>query len=348
MTSLTYAQAGVDIDRGDALVDAIGPLAAATHRPGVMAGLGGFAALFDVKAAGFRDPLIVSSTDGVGTKLDIAKATGRHDTIGIDLVAMCVNDLICAGATPLFFLDYFATGRLETGVATEVIKGIAEGCRQAGCALVGGETAEMPGLYGAGAYDLAGFAVGAVERDRVLPNHGAFRAGDVLIGLPSSGVHSNGFSLVRKVVDRWGKPYDSEAPFSAGVTLGEALLTPTRLYVKQALALTEAGLAHGFAHITGGGLPGNGPRMLPDGLGLVIDPASWQEPAVFGWLRQSGAIAEDEMRRVFNLGIGLVVAVPAETADVALTLLADMDEKAFVIGHVESIAAGAAPCRFTA
>jgi len=268
--ALTYRAAGVDIDAGDALVEAIKPLARSTHRSGVMGGIGGFGALFDPKAAGFRDPVLVSSTDGVGTKLRIAIDTGLHDTVGIDLVAMCVNDLIVQGAEPLFFLDYFATGRLNVAQASAVIGGIAEGCRQAGCALVGGETAEMPGMYGNGDYDLAGFAVGAAERDSLLPRD--VSPGDTLLGLASSGLHSNAFSLVRRIVARTGLPWTAPAPFAPGVTLGRALMTPTRIYVKSVLALHRAGLLKAAAHITGGGLPGNVPRVLPDGMVAALEP----------------------------------------------------------------------------
>lgn len=301
---LTYRAAGVDIDAGDALVEAIKPLARATSRPGVLGGLGGFGALFDLKAAGFRDPVLVSTTDGVGTKLKIAIDTGIHDTVGIDLVAMCVNDLIVQGAEPLFFLDYFATGKLSVDQARQVIAGIAEGCRQAGCALVGGETAEMPGMYAAGDYDLAGFAVGAAERDTLLP--GVVGPGDTLLGLGSSGVHSNGFSLVRRVVEASGLGWNAAAPFAAGETVGRALMAPTRIYVKSLLALHHAGLLKAAAHITGGGLPGNLPRVLPAGTRAVIDTA-WPVPPVFTWLAHAGGVAPAEMLRVFNCGVGMVI-----------------------------------------
>jgi len=285
---LSYAAAGVDIDAGNALVDAIKPAAKATTRPGVMAGLGGFGALFDLKAAGYTDPILVAATDGVGTKLRIAIDTGHLDTIGIDLVAMCVNDLVCQGAEPLLFLDYFATGKLDVPAATRIINGIAEGCRLSGCALIGGETAEMPGMYAAEDFDLAGFAVGAMERGTALPANVA--AGDVLLGLESDGVHSNGYSLVRKVVEHAGLAWDVPAPFDDG-TLGAALLAPTRLYVKPALAAIRAGGVHGLAHITGGGLTENLPRILPDDLGADIDLGAWSLPPVFGWLAQQGGIA---------------------------------------------------------
>ncbi len=327
----TYRQAGVDIEAGDALVERIKPLARATSRPGVMGGLGGFGALFDLRAAGFTDPVLVSSTDGVGTKLRLAIETGRHGTVGIDLVAMCVNDLVVQGAEPLFFLDYFATGGLDIEQAAAVVAGIAEGCRQAGCALVGGETAEMPGMYAAGDYDLAGFSVGAAERDTLLP--AGVQAGDALIGLPSSGVHSNGFSLVRKVIGISGASLDAPAPFAPAMTLGEALMTPTRIYVAPLLALHRAGLLRAAAHITGGGLPGNVPRVLPDGLHAILDAGAWPLPPVFPWLAHTGGIAAEEMLRVFNCGLGMVLAVSDPAA--ALALLAEHGEAAHVIGRIE-------------
>ncbi len=326
----TYRQAGVDIEAGDALVDRIKPLARATARPGVIGGLGGFGALFDLKAAGFRDPVLVSTTDGVGTKLRLAKDTGRHGTVGVDLVAMCVNDLVVQGAEPLFFLDYFASGALDVEQAAAVVAGIAEGCRQAGCALVGGETAEMPGMYGPGDYDLAGFSVGAAERGALLP--AGVQAGDALIGLPSSGVHSNGFSLVRRIVELGGASLDAPAPFAPGMTLGEALMTPTRIYVAPLLALHRAGLLRAAAHVTGGGLPGNVPRALPDGLHAVLDAGAWPLPPVFRWLTRTGGVAAGEMLRVFNCGIGMVLVV--SDPDAALALLAGHGEAARRIGHV--------------
>ena len=329
---VTYRQAGVDIAAGDALVDRIKPMARATARPGVLGGLGGFGALFDLKAAGFRDPVLVSTTDGVGTKLRLAIDTGRHGTVGIDLVAMCVNDLVVQGAEPLFFLDYFATGALDVDQAAAVVAGIAEGCRQAGCALVGGETAEMPGMYGAGDYDLAGFSVGAAERDALLP--AGVQAGDTLIGLPSSGVHSNGFSLVRRIVALSGLALDAPAPFAPGLLLGEALMAPTRIYVAPLLALHRAGLLRGAAHVTGGGLPGNVPRMLPDGLRAVLDAGAWPVPPVFPWLARTGRVEAAEMLRVFNCGIGMVLAVSDPGA--ALALLAGQGEAAHRIGHIEA------------
>ncbi len=333
----TYREAGVDIEAGDALVEAIKPLARATNRPGVMGGLGGFGALFDLKAAGFTDPVLVSTTDGVGTKLKIAIDHGLHDTVGIDLVAMCVNDLVVQGAEPLFFLDYFATGALAVADAARVVTGIAEGCRQSGCALVGGETAEMPGMYAAGHYDLAGFAVGAAERGALLP--GPVAPGDTLLGLPSNGVHSNGFSLVRRICGMARLDWDAPAPWSPGETAAEALMLPTRLYVRQVLALHRAGLLRAAAHITGGGLPGNVPRVLPAGTAAVIDRA-WPVPPVFGWLQTAGKVHGDEMLRVFNCGIGMVLVVADPAA--ALSKLAELGETAHVIGRIE--AAGGDAC----
>ncbi|MGE0222281.1 MAG: phosphoribosylformylglycinamidine cyclo-ligase [Acetobacteraceae bacterium] len=326
---LDYRSAGVDIEAGDALVEAIKPLARATARPGVMGGIGGFGALFDVKAAGFTDPVLVSTTDGVGTKLKIAIETGIHDGVGIDLVAMCVNDLIVQGAEPLFFLDYFATGKLNVAAAKAVIAGIAEGCRQAGCALVGGETAEMPGMYGAGDYDLAGFAVGAAERGTLLPRE--VRAGDTVLALPSNGVHSNGFSLVRQVVAVSGLPWDAPAPFAPGVTLGQALAEPTRIYVRPMLALHRAGLLKAAAHVTGGGLPGNVPRMLPDGM-MASLRADWPVPPVFRWLANTGGIAPREMLRVFNCGVGMVLVVSDGPS--AVSLLEKEGERPCPIGVI--------------
>ncbi|MGH7209875.1 MAG: phosphoribosylformylglycinamidine cyclo-ligase, partial [Acetobacteraceae bacterium] len=301
---LSYRAAGVDIDAGEALVEAIKPLARATVRAGVIGGLGGFGALFDLKAAGFADPVLVATTDGVGTKLKLAIATGIHDTVGIDLVAMCVNDLVVQGAEPLFFLDYFATGKLDVAQASAVVAGIAEGCRQAGCALVGGETAEMPGMYGAGDYDLAGFAIGAAERGSLLP-HGV-EPGDTVLGLASAGVHSNGFALVRRIVAASGIGWDAPAPFASAETLGRALLAPTRIYVRALLALHRAGLLKAAAHITGGGLQGNLPRVLPNGTAAVLT-APWPMPPVFGWLAKTGGVERDEMLRVFNCGVGMAV-----------------------------------------
>jgi phosphoribosylformylglycinamidine cyclo-ligase len=332
---LSYRDAGVDIDAGNALVAAIKPLARATRRPGAEADLGGFGGLFDLKRAGFQDPILVAANDGVGTKLRIAIDTGRHATIGIDLVAMCVNDLLAQGAEPLFFLDYLACGKLDVGVARSVVAGIAEGCRTAGCALIGGETAEMPGMYAGGDYDLAGFAVGAVERGAVLPRPD-IALGDVLIGLPSSGVHSNGYSLVRRLVANTGLAWDAPAPFEPGRTLGEALLEPTRIYVRPALgAIRETGAVKALAHITGGGLSENVPRVLPDGIAAHIDLGSWRAPPVFHWLMQAGALDEAEMLRTFNCGIGMVLVVAPDGADAALRTLRAAGEAPIRIGELE-------------
>ena len=328
---MTYAAAGVDIDAGNALVEKIKPAAKRTNRAGVMAGLGGFGGLFDLKAAGYNDPILVAATDGVGTKLRIAIDTGILDTIGIDLVAMCVNDLVCQGAEPLFFLDYLATGKLKVDEAATIINGIADGCLQSGCALIGGETAEMPGMYSADDFDLAGFAVGAMERGQSLPADVA--VGDVLLGLKSSGVHSNGYSLVRKLVEQSGLTWDSANPFGEG-TLGAALLAPTRLYVKQCLAAMRAGGVHGFAHITGGGLTENIPRALNQGQGLEIDLSSWDLPAIFKWLAQQGNIAQAELLKTFNCGIGMVVIVAADSADAVKDALRDAGEDVVTLGRV--------------
>lgn len=328
---LTYAEAGVDIDAGNALVERIKPAAARTARPGTMSGLGGFGALFDLKDAGFNDPVLVAATDGVGTKLKIAIDTGVVGGVGVDLVAMCVNDLVCQGAEPLFFLDYFATGKLDLDHATAVIEGIALGCERSGCALIGGETAEMPGMYAGGDFDLAGFAVGAMERGRMLPSNVA--EGDVLLGLPSDGVHSNGYSLVRKIVELSGLGWDADCPWGEG-TLGEALLTPTRLYVKGAVAAIREDCVHGLAHITGGGLTENVPRALPDGLGVEIDLAAWELPPVFGWLASQGGIEMAELLKTFNSGIGMVAIVPADKVDAAITCFASDGHEALTIGRV--------------
>ena len=328
---LTYADAGVDIDAGNALVEQIKPAAKRTARPGVMAGLGGFGALFDLKAAGFADPVLVAATDGVGTKLRIAIDTGVVDTIGIDLVAMCVNDLVCQGAEPLFFLDYFATGRLETDHAVRIIQGIATGCEQSGCALIGGETAEMPGMYQAGDFDLAGFAVGAMERGSALPADVA--EGDVLLGLASDGVHSNGYSLVRKLVEVSGLNWADDCPFATG-TLGAALLAPTRLYVKPALSAINLGGVNALAHITGGGLTENIPRVLPDGMGVQIELDSWDLPPVFQWLAATGGMQSSELLKTFNCGIGMVLAVSADRADALSRQLTAEGEKVSVLGCV--------------
>ena len=332
---LTYAQAGVDIDAGEALVEAIKPLAKATRRPGADAALGGFGALFDLKAAGFTDPLLVTTTDGVGTKLKIAIESGRHDTVGIDLVAMCVNDLLAQGAEPLMFLDYYATAKLEVEVARRVVAGIAEGCRQAGAALVGGETAEMPGMYGEGDYDLAGFSVGAVERGAVLPRLDDQKAGDILIGLGSSGPHSNGYSLIRRIVERSGLGWDAPAPFEAGKSLGEALMAPTRIYVKSLLPLLKAGLVKGGAHITGGGLIENPPRCIAKGLEPAFDWDAWEMPPVFAWLQQVGGVSDHEMRRTFNCGVGFMLIVAPQDAEPVLAALLNAGETAFVCGQLQ-------------
>lgn len=330
---LTYADAGVDIDAGNALVERIKPAAKRTARPGVMSGLGGFGALFDLKAAGYSDPVLVAATDGVGTKLRIAIDTGEVDGVGIDLVAMCVNDLVCQGAEPLFFLDYFATGRLEMDTAARIIEGIAEGCALSGCALIGGETAEMPGMYPDGDFDLAGFAVGAMERGQDLPS--GVVEGDVLLGLASDGVHSNGYSLVRKLVEVSGLGWDADCPWAEG-TLGAALLTPTRLYVKQALAAVKSGGVHALAHITGGGLTENLPRVLPEGLGAEIDLDAWELPAVFKWLAATGQMAEAELLKTFNAGIGMILSVEAGEAERLKALLEAEGETVSVLGRVSA------------
>lgn len=332
---LSYRDAGVDIEAGDALVSAIKPLAAATSRPGVMGGLGGFGALFDLAAEGWKDPVLVSGTDGVGTKLMLAFETGIHDTIGIDLVAMCANDVLAQGAEPLFFLDYFATGKLEPGIAEAVISGIAQGCKLAGCALTGGETAEMPGMYPPGHYDLAGFVVGAVERDAILPDHTRMRAGDQLIGLASSGPHSNGYSLIRKCVERSVLAYSDIAPFQTDETLGRALLAPTRLYSDATLPLIRAGLLTGLGHITGGGLTENTPRMCPDTLTPLIDFNAWPIPPVFEWLQDIGNIETQEMQRTFNMGIGMVLAVSSENAAIVMERLIELGEAPVLMGELK-------------
>ena len=329
---LTYADAGVEIDAGNDLVERIKPAARRTNRPGVMSGLGGFGALFDLKAAGYRDPVLVAATDGVGTKLRIAIDTGNVDTIGIDLVAMCVNDLVCQGAEPLFFLDYFATGKLETEAAARVVEGIAEGCVQSRCALIGGETAEMPGMYAEGDFDLAGFAVGAMERGGTLPAEVA--EGDVLLGLASSGVHSNGYSLVRKLVELSGLGWEADCPWGDG-TLGAALLAPTRLYVTAALAAIEAGGVHALAHITGGGITENLPRVLPEGQGALVDLDAWTLPPVFRWLAETGGMEQAELLKTFNCGLGMILAVaPGRVAPVRAALEA-AGETVVQIGRVQ-------------
>ena len=335
MNTLTYKDAGVDIDAGHALVERIKPLAKATSRPGVSGGLGGFGALFDLKAAGYKDPVLVSCTDGVGTKLKLAFATGLHRTVGIDLVAMSVNDLVVQGAEPLFFLDYFASGRLQTDDAAAVIAGIAKGCELAGCALIGGETAELPGLYSDGEYDLAGFAVGAAERGALLDGS-AVGAGDVIIGLGAAGLHANGFSLLRKVIEVMNIALDAPAPFDPGKTLGAALLEPTKIYTKSCLAAHKAGLVKAMAHITGGGLPENLPRVLPGGTAARLNAAAWEIPPVFSWLRDGGKIAESEMLRTFNCGIGMAAVVAKQKAEQALRLFKAHGETATLIGEIHT------------
>jgi phosphoribosylformylglycinamidine cyclo-ligase len=344
--SLSYRDAGVDIDAGNELVERIKPAVKSTMRPEVLAGLGGFGALFELDFNKWHKPLLVSGTDGVGTKLMLARQLGRHDTIGIDLVAMCVNDILTSGAEPLFFLDYFATGKLNLDEATSVIAGIAEGCRQAGCALIGGETAEMPGMYDAGDYDLAGFAVGAVERSMLLDGS-RIEAGHQVIGMASSGPHSNGYSLIRKVIERSTADLDKPLASDDGpaATLGKSLLAPTRIYVKPVLKLLESGHIDGLAHITGGGLTENISRVLPDGMGLVIDTNSWRRPAVFNWLQQEGGISESEMLRTFNCGIGMVMLARADRVDDLIGLAAAQNIECFVIGEVTT-GANTAPVEY--
>ena len=331
----TYAQAGVDIDAGNALVDRIKPAAKRTNRSGVMAGLGGFGGLFDLKAAGFNDPILVSATDGVGTKLRIAIDTGHFDTIGIDLVAMCVNDLVCQGAEPLFFLDYFATGKLHVEQAETIINGIATGCELSGCALIGGETAEMPGMYANDDFDLAGFAVGAMERGGALPRD--VSVGDKLIALRSSGVHSNGYSLVRHLVEGSGLTWADQSPFSAG-TLGAALLAPTRLYVKQSLAALHEGGVHAVTHITGGGLSENILRAFDAGQGISIDLNTWDLPPVFQWLMTQGGMEQAEMLKTFNCGLGMVLIVDSAQEESVIQCLTAMGEDPVTIGQVTDTA----------
>lgn len=330
----TYARAGVDIEAGNALVEAIKPLAKSTKRPGAEGGLGGFGGLFDLKATGFKDPVLVSATDGVGTKLRVAIETGKHNTVGIDLVAMCVNDLVVAGAEPLFFLDYFATSALEVDTARDVVAGIADGCKQANCALIGGETAEMPGMYASKDYDLAGFAVGAVERGETLPRTD-FEEGDVVLGLASNGVHSNGFSLVRKIIEQEGLSFSDPAPFDSSRSVGEALLEPTRIYVKPLLAAVKTGKVKAMAHITGGGLLENIPRVLPDGFGVWISTKSWEAPSIFKWLAEKSKVSSTEMARTFNCGIGMTVIVSKEDSDEVAQLLTNAGETVYRIGEVE-------------
>lgn len=334
-TSLSYRDAGVDIDAGNQLIDRIKPIAKATTRSGVLSGLGGFGALFEIPE-GYKKPVLVSGTDGVGTKLKLAIDTGLHNTIGIDLVAMCVNDLIVQGAEPLFFLDYYATGKLDLDIAESVIKGIGEGCLQSGCALIGGETAEMPGMYAADDYDLAGFCVGVVERDKIITGQHV-AVGDILIGMASSGPHSNGYSLVRKVVEVSGASLDDD--FN-GKPLGEVLLTPTRIYVKPLLELLKSVEVKSLAHITGGGLLENLPRVLPDNTAAVIDTTSWQRPIIFNWLQEKGNIKNTEMYRTFNCGVGMVLCVAKQDADKTIEILTAQGEQVSIIGHIEAASNG--------
>jgi phosphoribosylformylglycinamidine cyclo-ligase len=331
---LTYKDAGVDIDAGEALVTRIGPAARATRRRGADADLGGFGGLFDLKAAGFADPILVAGTDGVGTKLKLAIDTRRFEGLGQDLVAMCVNDIVVQGAEPLFFLDYYATGKLEVESAALVVEGIARACKDSGCALIGGETAEMPGLYAKGDFDLAGFAVGAVERDAILPKTASMKAGDVLIGVASSGVHSNGYSLVRKVVERSGLGLADAAPFAPGKSLGEALLIPTRLYVRAALEAIQTGGVKGLAHITGGGITDNLPRCLPDGLDAEVDLSAIAVLPVFQWLAKTVGIAQAEMLRTFNCGIGMVAVTDEKHAGHVIDAFQEAGDKAARIGKL--------------
>ena len=340
---LTYRDSGVDIDAGNNLVEAIKPLAGSTRRAGAEAGLGGFGALFDLKQAGFQDPILVATTDGVGTKLKIAIEAGRHETIGIDLVAMCVNDLVVQGAEPLFFLDYYASGKLDLDVGRAIIAGIAAACLESGCALVGGETAEMPGLYAEGDYDLAGFAVGAVERGQVITGADV-RVGDAILGLGSSGVHSNGFSLVRKAVALAGLDYQQPAPFEPDVSLAKALLRPTRLYVRAPLAAIRSGGVKALAHITGGGLIENVPRVLSPGLQAAIDASRWQLPPVFSWLKCLTGINAHEMARTFNCGIGMVMIVEEARRQAIIDLLQEQGETVFEIGRIAGRRAGETGC----
>ena len=346
-TGLTYAQAGVDIDAGNAMVEDIKPLVRATRRSGADAEIGGFGGLFDLKAAGFKDPILVAANDGVGTKVKIAIETGIHDTVGIDLVAMCVNDLVVQGAEPLFFLDYYATGKLDPRAGAAIVKGIANGCIEAGCALIGGETAEMPGLYADKDYDLAGFSVGAAERGKLLPA-GDVGPGDVVLGLRSSGVHSNGFSLVRRIVEHAGLNWDAPAPFAPGKKLGEALLTPTRIYVKPLLqVLRKTTGLKALAHITGGGFPDNIPRVLPDGVGVTLDLQAVPVLPVFKWLAQAGNVAMEEMLRTFNCGIGMIVVTEAAQAGAIEAALREAGEDPVRLGVIDTVPASAEPVRYS-
>ncbi|MEX0299536.1 MAG: phosphoribosylformylglycinamidine cyclo-ligase [Kordiimonas sp.] len=342
--SYTYKSAGVDIDAGEALVENIKPLAASTRRSGADADLGGFGGLFDLKAAGFTDPILVAANDGVGTKLKVALDAGIHDTVGIDLVAMCVNDLVVQGAEPLLFLDYMATGHLDVEQMTSVVEGIAEGCRQAGCALIGGETAEMPGMYHGGDYDLAGFSVGAAERGTLLDGS-AVAEGDILLGLASNGTHSNGYSLIRRIVGDKGHNYSDKATFADG-TLGEELLAPTKIYVKSTLAAIKKGYVKALSHITGGGFLENIPRVMPQNTLATVDTSAWELPGVFAWLQQEGNIETREMSRTFNCGIGMVVVVPAEHASAAAAILEKHGETVYQIGEIVA-GDGKPKCRVT-
>src|SRR6202011_6229008 len=328
---ITYRDAGVDIDAGDELVERIKPLVRRTQRPEVLAGIGGFGGLVE-KPAGYKQPVLVSGTDGVGTKLRLAIDTGRHDTIGIDLVAMCANDVVVQGAEPLFFLDYYATGKLRVAVAEAVVRGIVEGCVQAGAALVGGETAEMPGMYHGEDYDLAGFCVGVVEKDAIIDGS-ATRAGDVVLGLPSSGPHSNGFSMIRKILQVSGADLETDLD---GIALGDRLMAPTRIYVKALLKLVGALPVHGLSHITGGGLVDNIPRVIPDGLEVILERRTWRRDPVFEWLQHAGRVADQEMYRVFNCGIGMTIQVAAKDADRAASILREAGQEAVVIGEVKT------------
>ncbi len=339
-TSLSYKDAGVDIDAGNRLVDKIGPIAAATRRPEVLAGLGGFGSLFELPLGKYQQPVLVAGTDGVGTKLKLAQMLNQHDSIGIDLVAMCVNDIVVQGAEPLFFLDYYATSRLEVDVAEQVVKGIGTGCELAGAALVGGETAEMPGMYQAGDYDLAGFCVGIVEKSQMIDGH-KVKPGDRLIGLPSSGPHSNGYSLIRKIIETTDA--DLQQAFTGGSTLGETLLQPTRIYVKSLLALMQQVEVHALAHITGGGIVENLPRVLPDGSKALIQQHAWQRPDIFNWLQNQGGVQDSEMWRTFNCGMGMIVCVAAEQAQAAFNHLEQHGEQPVFIGEIQAAVATESP-----
>ncbi len=341
---LTYQDAGVNIDAGNALVDRIKQVARRTQRPGVLGGLGGFGALFELPT-GYREPVLVSGTDGVGTKLRLAMDLDRHDQIGIDLVAMCVNDLVVAGAEPLFFLDYYATGTLDVDVASSVVTGIGAGCEQAGCALVGGETAEMPGMYTGNDYDLAGFCVGIAEKSELITGE-RVAAGDVILGLASSGPHSNGYSLIRKIVDRAGVRTTDALPSLGGQTLADALLAPTRIYVRPLLSLIRSQPVHALSHITGGGFTENIPRVLPAGLQASINPNAWKRPAIFNWLQEQGEVATAEMFRTFNCGVGMVLVVPASSADAAMAHLAEAGETVYRLGEIREREDGAPAVAF--